>query len=287
MITIQKLSQEVSIGTDTLRVWERRYGFPAPKRDARGHRLYPTEQVEDLRIVKKLQSLGWRPNKIFSLSSSDRREQLARELDQKTPANKSLLNLVHNLDPLEIDTELRHLLQKSGPEEFIVQQVAPLLYALDLGWTDGSLSIAHEHLISDCLEDVMKDILKTGKRGGSRHRLLFLTLSGERHKLGLLMSAVLFHCHGVECIVLSETIPHEEIPALAEELQVSGVALSFSAHYSNQQTKKDLAKLRAILDRDIMIIAGGESVRQGVKIPNVSVCTELETITELCNKNLS
>ncbi len=28
MLTIQQLSHEVNIGVDTLRVWERRYGFP-------------------------------------------------------------------------------------------------------------------------------------------------------------------------------------------------------------------------------------------------------------------
>ena len=74
---------------------------------------------------------------------------------------------------------------------------------------------------------------------------------------------------------------------MAEELLVSGVALSFSAHYSNRQTKKDLADLRAILNHDMMIIAGGESVRQIVKMPNLHICTELETIPELCNKCFS
>lgn len=284
MINIQKLSQEVSIGTDTLRVWERRYGFPAPKRDARGHRLYPAEQIEELRVVKKLQSLGWRPNKIFALSAAARKELLSKELLQKVPVNKSLQNLVSELSPPVIDKKLRRLLQELGPEQFIHQQIVPLLYALDHGWTDGSISIAHEHLISDCLEGVLKDVLKSGERSDSRNRLLFLTLSGERHKLGLLMSAVLFHCHGVECIVLNEAIPLEEVPQLAEELQVSGVALSFSAHYSNRQTKKDLADLRAILNHDMMIIAGGESVRQIVKMPNLHICTELENIPELCKK---
>ena len=40
---------------DTLRAWERRYGFPAPGRDARGHRSYSSNQIEELRVVKRLQ----------------------------------------------------------------------------------------------------------------------------------------------------------------------------------------------------------------------------------------
>ena len=72
-MTIQQLSQEIGIGIDTLRIWERRYGCPVPSRDARGHRSYNQQQVEELRVVKKLQSFGQRPGKIFVLSPHQRR----------------------------------------------------------------------------------------------------------------------------------------------------------------------------------------------------------------------
>lgn len=49
---ILQLSQEIGVGIDTLRIWERRYGFPVPGRDARGHRSYNRSQVEELRVVK-------------------------------------------------------------------------------------------------------------------------------------------------------------------------------------------------------------------------------------------
>ena len=45
-MTIQQLSREIGIGIDTLRIWERRYGFPIPGRDTRGHRTYSAEQVD-------------------------------------------------------------------------------------------------------------------------------------------------------------------------------------------------------------------------------------------------
>lgn len=54
MFNIKQLSQDVGIGEDTLRVWERRYNFPRPKRDRRGRRQYTAEQVNQLRIVLQL-----------------------------------------------------------------------------------------------------------------------------------------------------------------------------------------------------------------------------------------
>jgi len=35
-------------------VWERRYGFPAPSRNAQDERVYSIEDLEKLRLVKRL-----------------------------------------------------------------------------------------------------------------------------------------------------------------------------------------------------------------------------------------
>jgi DNA-binding transcriptional MerR regulator len=39
----------LGVSTNTLRTWERRFGFPAPKRTAGGHRLYDLAELEALR----------------------------------------------------------------------------------------------------------------------------------------------------------------------------------------------------------------------------------------------
>ena len=40
-VTIAAVERETGLSKDTLRIWERRYGFPEPLRDANGERLYP------------------------------------------------------------------------------------------------------------------------------------------------------------------------------------------------------------------------------------------------------
>ena len=44
--SIAEVERETGLGKDTLRVWERRYGFPVPLRDALGERAYPDEQLQ-------------------------------------------------------------------------------------------------------------------------------------------------------------------------------------------------------------------------------------------------
>lgn len=285
MISVQQLSQEVGIGVDTLRIWEKRYGFPVPGRDSRGHRSYSSQQVEELRIVKKLQSLGHRPGKIFALSAARRRDLLTDLTGPELPSSQALRHLITGMTPHQIDRELRGQLQRLGLAAFIRQVAMPLIQLLDRGWTEGSIRIAREHLISDRLEQLFREQLSGSQQAESGTRILFLTLSGERHKLGLLMAAAVFHTLGTGCILLNEELPLSEIPQLASELQVAAVALSFSAYYSPRQAKKDLASLRNQLDHKVTLIAGGEAVKRGVQMPNLIICSKLEQIPAISHKH--
>ena len=66
--SIAAVERETGLAKDTLRVWERRYGFPTPSRDAFGERVYPLQQVERLRVLKRLLDVGWRPGRLMKMS---------------------------------------------------------------------------------------------------------------------------------------------------------------------------------------------------------------------------
>ena len=66
LLGITAVEQETGISKDTLRVWERRYGYPRPGRDPHGERAYPPEQVEVLRRIRRLMDQGARPGRIFA-----------------------------------------------------------------------------------------------------------------------------------------------------------------------------------------------------------------------------
>ncbi len=284
-MTIQQLSQEIGIGIDTLRIWERRYGFPVPDRDSRGHRSYSQKQVDELRIVKSLQSYGQRPGKIFSLSGQERRQLLETLVGQDRPDNQRLQQLIEEFPPLQIAQEMAEQREKLGLELFILNFAVPLLQLLDRNWTNGRLSIAREHLISDHLEDLLKPEFSTLSAG--RPQILFLTMNGERHKLGLLLAAALFHAAGANCIWVNESLPLSEIPVLATEMSVAAVALSFSSHYPQRQAKQDLSLLRKDLDRTIKLIVGGHAAQQIPSLPNLLVCTDLRKIRQLVGRHFS
>ena len=71
LLSIAAVERDTGLTKDTLRVWERRYGFPTPGRDAFGERTYPLEQVERLRLIKRLLDAGWRPGRLMKLAPSE------------------------------------------------------------------------------------------------------------------------------------------------------------------------------------------------------------------------
>ncbi len=48
LMSIAAVERDCGLPKETLRVWERRYGFPNPLRDHHDERLYPADQVATL-----------------------------------------------------------------------------------------------------------------------------------------------------------------------------------------------------------------------------------------------
>jgi MerR family transcriptional regulator, light-induced transcriptional regulator len=65
-LSISDVEQQLGLSKDTLRIWERRYGFPVPERDAKGNRVYPRTQVERLKRIKRMVDSGYRPSRVIA-----------------------------------------------------------------------------------------------------------------------------------------------------------------------------------------------------------------------------
>ena len=57
-LTIREVARETGVPEGTLRMWETRYGFPAPQRLPSGHRRYTDDDVESVRQVARDREAG-------------------------------------------------------------------------------------------------------------------------------------------------------------------------------------------------------------------------------------
>lgn len=264
--SISDVERDTGLAKETLRVWERRYAFPQPQRDVHGERSYPFEQVQKLRMVKRLLDMGFRPGKIMQHSTIEL-QQLANggaaPAAAAQPALAPYLALCRSHRMGELGEALRQALAVLGLKRFTIELIAPLTNLVGEAWACGDLAVYEEHLYSETLQTVMRHAifsLPEASRASTRTpRILLTTLPQERHGLGLLMAEALCVAGGAHCQSLGVETPLADIAAAARGQQADIVALSFSSGSKDRLTRDSLQQLRDALPARIELWAGGRS----------------------------
>lgn len=94
MFPINVVEKETNISKYLLRMWERRYSFPRPERDQKGERVYTSDDIEKLKLVKKLMEEGYRPSKIIDQALPELRELSKSFAGNKTTSTAEIVVLV-------------------------------------------------------------------------------------------------------------------------------------------------------------------------------------------------
>jgi MerR family transcriptional regulator, light-induced transcriptional regulator len=287
-LSIAAMERETGLSKDTLRVWERRYGFPMPERDPYGERVYSSEQLTKLRVICRLIDSGYRPGKIVRMSLGHL-ESLGAEIASTSAPKEGGLEGNHDIALLldlckthQVD-ELRSMLNqaslKKGLEHFVVKTVAPLTAAVGEAWAKGDLSIFEEHLYTESMQVVMRNAI--GNIPATHHgpRALLTTFPIEPHGLGLLMAEAILSLHGAKCFSLGTQTPVRDIVLASQAQSIDIVALSFSGHLNSNHVLDGLNELRQQLPSKIEIWAGGQAAILHRKPPQgIRVVTSLSNI---------
>lgn len=287
MMNISAVERDTGLGKDTLRVWERRYNFPQPVRDANGERLYPAEQVERLRQIKRLMDQGHRPGRLFSASAEEllaiagtRRAVEPVEIEKPAGEQDTVDRIVallksHNAPGLR--QSLHQAMMRQGLHSFVLGTVVPLNRAVGEAWMRGELEVFEEHLYSEQMKSLLRQAISNLPAGDSTQpRILLTTVPDELHVLGLLMAECLLALDGANCISLGTQTPLMDIRLAAEAHHANIVALSFSSAYPSRQIAPLLNQLRELLPATIDLWAGGAGTERLPVIDGVTPLPSLE-----------
>ena len=266
-LAISAVERDTGLSKDVLRVWERRYGFPVPERDANGERLYPLPQVERLRAIKRLMDSGHRPGKLLSLSESDldtlsSRQNRPRRGDELGDLQRQVIALVRNHDMPGLRQHMGLWLMKRGLQEFVVETVAPLNRAVTEAWMRGELEVFEERAYAEQLQVVLRSAMLPSANSVAEPRFLLATLPNEVSTLGLLMMEALLAPEGVQCTSIGTQVPIPEIAAAAKAFDANIVVLAFSASFSSKQAVASLESIRSVIPDTTAIWVGGELIRR-------------------------
>ena len=292
-LSIAAVERDTGLSKDTLRVWERRYGFPNPSRDGGGERAYPLDQVEKLRLIKRLLDAGHRPGRVVGMaqqdlqqlndSTSDPAAILPASPNWDDAAVQDYLGLLRGHDLPALRRELARDLVRVGLPRFLTGLLVPLNRAIGEAWLRGQMEVFEEHAYTEILQGLLRHTLANLPPAvpGTRPRVLLSTLPGEPHGLGLLMVEALLAAEGADCISLGVQTPVWDLVLAAEAYRCDVVALGFSGCTNPNQTVESLQELRAKLPASTELWVGGSApVLQRRRIDGVSPFDDLAALPD-------
>ncbi len=265
--SIRVTSRLTAIELDTLRMWERRYGFPRPMRTSGGSRVYTEADVEALKLIRRAIEQGYRPGEIVG-KPAEELAQLIRVTSQApartasaTPTIASLLAILLRDDLGALQAELRQATVVLGPKRFLVEVAHPLSVRVGDLWAEGKLEVRHEHVLSECLSAQLRVLMSAYEGRPESPRVLLSTLPNERHGLGLEMIQVYLAVSQVTPILLGVDTPPEQIvrAVRGHEADALGVLVTHASDLG--ATSKHLRWMLRELPRRVGIWIGGAGGR--------------------------
>lgn len=262
--SIRVVVNRTGISADTLRIWERRYGFPRPERTPGGSRLYSEEDIARLLLVNRALAQGYRPNEVVALPYAQLEHILVgpppRVDSTNATAPVSVGAVIDALKRDDVDA-VRGLLRAGalamGPKPFVTDLAHPLAIRVGELWQEGAVEVRHEHVASACLTTTLRLLLSALEDGARSPIVVLATLPGEPHALALDMIAVYLAASGGVPRLVGADTPVDQIVAAAKAYRARAVGLSISAAAEPRSTARAVSKLARLLPNGVELWLGG------------------------------
>jgi len=272
---IRAVSRLTGIGIDTLRAWERRHGAVTPIRDDRG-RMYTDADIARLRLLRGAVEHGHTIGRLAGLTDRELRHLAApggaSPLSGPTPTRRTTIDTaaltaaLQKYDATAIDQQISRLASVMPPLELLRDVLMPALAQVGDDWHRGPARIAHEHLMSATMRNILGSFLRLYARPAASPRLLFATLAGERHEIGTLGAAMLAASSGLGVAYLGPDLPAREIVGSVRPAGAQVLVLGLTATAAGKARERELRTVVRDLAKEVELWAGGRGAARHASI---------------------
>ncbi len=268
LLPIGELARRTGVNPVTLRAWERRYGLLKPQRTAKGHRLYPLEQVERVEAILAWLQRGASVGQVRELldkpsSTPPKGDWQARQF--------LLIEAIANLSQRALDQQLNQAMALYPAVTLCEQLLLPLLDLLGLRWRNYFNAQLEQVFFHSWLRS------KLGARVYHDNQLLqgpavLLAEHSERaFSPGLWLCAWLFTSNGFPVEVLEHAVAGPQLQRAVSTLQPRAVLLHLGPRIDGKALQRTLPNL------PVTILAGGptlalhEAQLHALALPNLAL----------------
>ena len=234
------VSRMTDIPENTLRAWERRYGFPESARTGGGHRLYSEIEVLRLQWVKARVGEGMQISQAVRALQHIEEEGRFPEAPLSTQTSslyttedsptlehfrKRILDALLDHDAGVADQVLADIMAVYPLETVILNIIGPLFMEIGEAWSHNEISIATEHFATQRLRSYLLSWAQTSAPPVPVKPVVLACAPGEWHEGSLLMFGVLLRRLRWPIVYLGQSVPLPDLIQFVDSIRPSAVVL--------------------------------------------------------------
>ncbi len=300
--SIQFVSQVTGINSHTLRAWEKRYNAVTPLRDQNKRRLYTQADIDRLKKIHDLCSLGNNVSDIAILDDehlSKLHTQYFNEVNNLSQTNEkiepidinqTLQNLIMALSHYKLDI-ISHELEKAqrslSAREFTLNLIIPLLSEVGLQVAGGHISVGMEHAISSVIKFNLGLVLfkKYQTKNSSKTSILICTPEKEFREIPALITTILCASYNYRFMYLGTNMSAFSLKDTIQQISPSILLLSVTKAYCINNRNSFQIYLNTLLQSNFennIWVTGAQT--KMIDSPKVTTIASLQFLDHHLNK---
>ncbi len=254
IFTIKELENISGISAHSIRIWERRFGLFQPKRKTNNVRRYGLSSLKELLNIALLKKKGYKISEIAQLSNEEVVQILQETMQGALKKEKILAQI--KIAMYQFDANLFEEVYQEASAKYsfkiIFREVFfPFLHFLGLYWQTKTISIAHEHFISNLIyQKLQLNIANINAKQpyiSDKTYILYLP-EEEMHEISLLYLNYELKLKGYRTVYLGRCVPVNDLKYLKKIFPKITWVASFSLSISSEKFQNYLEQIQNLIE---------------------------------------
>ena len=278
LFNIKAVVKQTGLNSATIRAWERRYGFPNPRRTAGGHRQYSQHDIDTLKWLVARQEQGvsishaidlWRtydargedPVLVQAEAIRDTETQKAPVLDgeQIDQLREAWVSSCLALDRRAAEQIMAIAFAQFTPETVCFELLQYGLAEIGNAWHEGEVSVQQEHFTTAITNQRLEMLIAAAPPPSRPERIISLCAPGDYHVFSSLLLTFLLRRQGFDVVYLGADVPVQELASTIIKVAPTLAIISAQRLHAASGLKDIALSLQSV---DIKIAFGGLAFNQ-------------------------